>query len=242
VPFVLTFELTDEQRQTLAAVEAAKEEVQRRRRPRARASESAGLASWMLEVWHQLWLSRTVALLEGVQAEFNAHRLVNAVVLLRAQIETVAACYAIVERGEDVLGKGDLHTFHKRVLQAVYGTKPLREGEPFPAAVNVMKVLDKFEKVFPGTKRHYASLSEMAHPNMEGITVFGRLDRDKWELELTEATESTNFLLQRVIGGAHIATATAAVVSVRCIEETRTAVQSLEMKHGPHPSQWPRFD
>jgi hypothetical protein len=83
--------LTEEQREALAWGNNAISGMCGLRVPRVAASQSKGMASWALRSYAQLWLHRSTELALGVCAEWNASRLLNAAVILRSLVETLAA-------------------------------------------------------------------------------------------------------------------------------------------------------
>ena len=128
MPYDLTiFGPTEEQKETLRAAEEAVEHLKQRRVPVVRLHDYSGMASWALESWHQLWLGRSLELIDGMQSEWNGRRLMSAVVLLRAFIETIAAHCNIVDKGRNMLPKEGLREFHKSLMRAMFGAK-MRSG------------------------------------------------------------------------------------------------------------------
>jgi hypothetical protein len=233
------YNLTAEQIATLRAANDALVSLRQCRVAVVRASDSPGLASWALRSYQQLWLRRVTTLAEGAASEWNAQRLVNVSVLLRALLETVAAFFSIVEQGKTQLAAGDLRAFHSRLLKAMYGTRQGREQHPeLPEATNVLTLVDRLGKLLPGVRRYYEALCEVVHPNSDGVTVFGEVDHDAWEVRLTEHRACDSFLVPCLMGGIRMLRLGPALIRLTK-SDLEPIVAALEKKHGPHPSTWP---
>jgi hypothetical protein len=234
-------DLTDGQRATLETADRALAALRAARVPSVRAADSAGLASWALRSYRQLWLRRVIDLAEGARSEWNAHRFVNVAVLLRSQLETMAAFYAVLDQSERLLAQGDLRSLHKRVLKAMYGIKQGRDTHPgLPEAVNVLTVLDQLDRVMPKVRRYYDSLCEIVHPNADGLQVFGELDHDAYALNLFDTTAAEPFCIKSVVAGIHML-GIAPMLLEMAEQEALPRIEQLERKHGPHPDGWPEI-
>jgi hypothetical protein len=88
-------------------------------------------------------------------------------ILLRSGFETLATMTYLNMLMEQVIdGKLNFHVFDNNTTQLLLGA---RNNEELPAAINILTVLGKCDKRYPGIMDLYASLSESAHPNYEGL-------------------------------------------------------------------------
>jgi hypothetical protein len=197
------------------------------------------MASWALRIYAQLWLHRSTELASGVCAEWNASRLLNAAVILRSLLETLAAFHAILEQGETFVRKGDLKALHQRVLKAMYGTRQGKDAQPeLPDATNVLTLVDRLEKTFPQVRWYYDALCEIVHPNADGMNLFGEVNHEDLVLELHDEHSRGPFAATSLLGG--IRMMAAVPVCYRMAEDQLcSGVESLEVQHGPNPRMWP---
>lgn len=88
-------------------------------------------------------------------------------ILLRSGFETLATLIYLNHNMRAVLeGAMDFHQFSHQTIRQVAGSKN-KLGRHI--AVNVLTMLDKGNKSYPGLRGIYDSLSESAHPNFEGM-------------------------------------------------------------------------
>ena len=101
-------------------------------------------------------------------------------ILLRSGFETLAALIYLNHKMRAVFqGELNFHEFGHLTFRQVAGSK----NEPGrPDAVNVITMLDKREKRYPGLRGIYDSLSESAHPNFEGMVLgYSKINHDEYE-------------------------------------------------------------
>lgn len=101
-------------------------------------------------------------------------------ILLRSGFETVATLIYLNQVMRKVLdGQLNFHVFGQTTSQLLLGTRNKEHG---PRALNILTVLEKCDKLYPGLMKLYADLSESAHPNQEGLcTGYSKFDRDEYE-------------------------------------------------------------
>ena len=93
--------------------------------------------------------------------------MLGARILLRSSFETLAILIYLNQLIEKVLGGClDFHSFGEKVAALSIGT---RNNELMPTALNILSVLEKCDKRYPGLLKVYGDLSESAHPNYEGL-------------------------------------------------------------------------
>ena len=105
-------------------------------------------------------------------------------ILLRSAFETLATLAFMNQSMKNViLGKFDFHEFSNQTSKLVAGSKLGGEG---PVSINVVTVLNKVDKKYPGILGLYAGLSESSHPSFEGLLWgYSRVDHDLYETNFT---------------------------------------------------------
>lgn len=101
-------------------------------------------------------------------------------ILLRSAFETLAALIYLNQNMRAVLeGELNFHEFSLLTTRLVAGSK----NEPGrPVAINILTMLDKGDKQYPGLRGIYDSLSESAHPNFEGMVWgYSKVNHDDYE-------------------------------------------------------------
>ena len=101
-------------------------------------------------------------------------------ILLRSGFETLATLIYLNMLTEQVFdGTLDFHAFGDKTTTLLPGS---RNDEVMPRSINVMTVLEKCDKRYPGMMELYADLSESAHPNYEGLCGgYSTIDHDEYE-------------------------------------------------------------
>jgi hypothetical protein len=105
-------------------------------------------------------------------------------ILLRSGFESLATLIYLNQLMQQVLdGKLNFHVFGDKTTTLLLGS---RNNEHGPRSLNIVTVLEKCDKRYPGLKSLYADLSESAHPSYEGLCLgYSKIDHDEYE---------TNFL------------------------------------------------
>ena len=76
-------------------------------------------------------------------------------------------------------GKLSFHVFGKKTSMLLLGS---RNNEQMPRSLNIVTVLEKCDKRYPGLMALYADLSESAHPSYEGMCMgYSKIDHDEYE-------------------------------------------------------------
>lgn len=137
----------------------------------------APFRSWMLReavFWrlHDL-LSQSYALHQ------QGHGL-GARILLRSGFETLAVLIYLNQLTQQVLdGKLDFRAFSQKTATLLIGS---RDGSTKHQSLNIITILEKCDKRYPGLAKLYAILSESAHPNYEGLcTGYSKMDHGEYE-------------------------------------------------------------
>jgi hypothetical protein len=130
---------------------------------------------WMLKE-SVLWRLHDL-LTQSVALHKQGHGL-GARILLRSGIETFATLVYLNQLMGQVLDRTlNFHDFNDRTLRLTVGSK---NKSTKTASINVMTILEKCEKRYPGIGKIYASLSESAHPSYEGLCIgYSKINHDE---------------------------------------------------------------
>ncbi len=101
-------------------------------------------------------------------------------VLLRSGFETLAVLIYLNHITRQVLDRElNFHDFSEKTTSLTTGSK---DGSTETSAINVLTMLDRTDKRYPGIRKVYDSLSESAHPNWEGLCWgYSKIDHDEYE-------------------------------------------------------------
>lgn len=101
-------------------------------------------------------------------------------ILLRSGFESLATLIYLNQLMQQVLdGKLNFHMFGEKTTTLLLGS---RNNEDGPRSLNIVTVLEKCDKRYPGLIKLYADLSESAHPSYEGLcTGYSKIDHDEYE-------------------------------------------------------------
>ena len=125
-----------------------------------------------VEIYLQAHIRRALNLIEGGLAELHANRPIIAALCARALIEDGAMVWHFQRRVNVFLDDKDtngLESFvFSRALQS-RDTKHIEEyGEEY-RATNILTSIDQMTKQHPNVRRWYDELSEVCHPNQDGV-------------------------------------------------------------------------
>lgn len=132
------------------------------------------------------WLLREAAfwrvtdLLTQSNALHQQSHSLGARILLRSGFETLATLIYLNQLIRQVLdGKLDFHLFDRKTSVLLLGS---RDGSTNYQSLNIVTILGKCDKRYPGLEKLYGILSESAHPNFEGmVTGYSQIDYDEYE-------------------------------------------------------------
>lgn len=101
-------------------------------------------------------------------------------ILLRSGLESVSTLIYLNQLMQSVLdGKLDFHAFSDKTATLMLGS---RDKSTDHQSINIMTVLEKCNKKYPGFLELYNALSESAHPNYEGIVMgYSKIDHGEYE-------------------------------------------------------------
>lgn len=118
-------------------------------------------------------------LLAQAHTLYGASHILGSRILIRSAMETLAVLIHLNQLTEKVISeKLDFHEFSEKTSQLLLGS---RDGTTKHDAINIMTILGHCEKRYPGMLEIYATLSESAHPNWEGICYgYSKVDHDNY--------------------------------------------------------------
>ena len=101
-------------------------------------------------------------------------------ILLRSGFETLATLIYLNLLTQQVIdGKLNFHLFGHKTTLLLLGS---RSNEHMPRSINIITVLEKCDKRYPGLTELYADLSESAHPSFEGLcSGYSTINHDEYE-------------------------------------------------------------
>ena len=101
-------------------------------------------------------------------------------ILLRSGFETLATLIYLNQLIQQVLdGKLDFRLFARKTSILLLGS---RDGSTNHQSLNIVTMLGKCDKRYPGLEKLYGILSESAHPNYEGMVAgYSKVDHDEYE-------------------------------------------------------------
>jgi hypothetical protein len=114
--------------------------------------------------------------------------LAAAALLTRAAMETVALCWKMLDllRQHDKKSAGELSGLFMRAVSGA------RNWDEMPESYHVMDLVRGVERRVPGFLASYESLSEIAHPNGQGLFgLFGTVDNEKYTAAFGRNTQKT---------------------------------------------------
>lgn len=101
-------------------------------------------------------------------------------ILLRGGIESLAILIYLNDLMQQVCDKKlDFHVFGKKTSTLLLGSRNNKSGLK---SLNIVTILEKCEKRYPGLMVLYADLSESAHPSYEGLCMgYSKIDHEEFE-------------------------------------------------------------
>lgn len=122
---------------------------------------------------------RTQDLLAQSLLLHESRNVLGARILLRSAIETVAILIYLNQLTRKVLdGTLNFHEYSTKTSTLLLGS---RDKSTDHAAINIITVLQKCNFRYPGIEELYATLSESAHPNYEGVCIgYSKVDRTNY--------------------------------------------------------------
>ncbi len=114
-------------------------------------------------------------LLSQMLVLWKQEHILGALILLRSAIETLAVLIYLNQKTEAILkGDGDFFEYATITSRLMLGSKNKSTNTE---SINILSVLERSNKKYPGLVEIYAELSESAHPNYRGVcNGYSRID------------------------------------------------------------------
>lgn len=148
------------------------------------------------------WLLREAAfwrvtdlLTQSYELHQQGHGL-GARILLRSGVETLASLIFLNQLIQQVVdNKLDFHEFGQKTSILLLGS---RDSSTNHKSLNIVTILQKCDKRYPGIEKLYGILSESAHPNYDGMVAgYSKMNHDEFE------TSFSNRWMQ-IYGASHL--------------------------------------
>ena len=119
---------------------------------------------------------------------YEARHILGSRILLRSALESIAVLVYLNQSIQKVLDQQiDFHDFAETTSQLLLVSK---DGSTKHAAINIVTVLKQCEKQYAGISHLYATLSESAHPNWEGLCFgYSKVDHKNYESHFSNRWE-----------------------------------------------------
>lgn len=130
-------------------------------------------------VIRELVFWRLIDLLEDIVSLLKDSKVLGARLLLRGAFETLGIIIYINQKVHSLINSDiDFRHFNEITTRLVLGTK---SNFSTVESVNVLTVLEKCDKRYPGILDIYEDLSESSHPNFEGMSLgYSEIDQQEY--------------------------------------------------------------
>jgi hypothetical protein len=124
---------------------------------------------------------RLIDLLDQSHSLYQQQHTLGARILMRSAFESLATLIYLNQNMQSVLdGKLKFGDFARTTAVLLLGSR--NNDESKYRSLNIITVLQKCEKRYPGLMKFYADLSESAHPSYEGLCRgYAKIDHDEYE-------------------------------------------------------------
>lgn len=132
---------------------------------------------------------RTHDLLTQAHLLYEANHILGSRILVRSALESVATLIYVNQLTARVLeGSLHFHEFDDITRKLLLGS---RDGSTKHSSINIVTVLKHCEKNYPDVAGVYATLSECAHPNFEGVCFgYSDVDHERYETHFSNKWHS----------------------------------------------------
>lgn len=105
-------------------------------------------------------------------------------ILLRSGFETLAVLIYLNQLMQQVLeGELNFHLFGEKTATLLLGS---RDGSTRHQSTNIVTILEKCDRQYPGIADLYGALSESAHPNYAGMVAgYSKINHDEYEVNFS---------------------------------------------------------
>lgn len=116
---------------------------------------------------------------------------VPALILIRSILESTAVLYTIKENVANCLEKENIGDFDDTIMRVIFGS---RDKSTSLEAVNVLTMIDKWDKKTKLVRKIYNDLCEFSHPNCSGVEAsYGIIDKEKLLVKLGKNTNRNSY-------------------------------------------------
>lgn len=131
----------------------------------------------------ELLIHRVADLSYGALESYRCGMVVPAILLTRAVVETAALIFALHTLVLDVVTRKSLIADDdSRLMKMLFGR---RDGLPGETATNILTRIDQLDQSYKGYRWWYDKLSEVAHPNHDGLLgSYGVIHKEEFLLDL----------------------------------------------------------
>jgi hypothetical protein len=130
----------------------------------------------MIRAYTQNHLRRALAFLDASHQMLLANNALVAMSNTRSVIETVANYWDYEQKLQPLIDTGDVDEIHKFVHTRAFATRKKKlikhHDEPLLQVEQILNQIDAMKKVRPSIRDDYDHLSEFAHPNAMGSTIY----------------------------------------------------------------------
>jgi len=128
-------------------------------------------------VLRELVFWRIIDLIEQILLLEKYNHILGSRILLRSAYETLGILIYLNQKTRELLDEVITYNdFDSITLRLVLGNK---KNDPRIESINIITVLQKCDKKYPGIFKVYKKLSESSHPNFEGMCMgFSEIDND----------------------------------------------------------------
>ncbi|CUU43047.1 hypothetical protein [Blastochloris viridis] len=157
--------------------------------------------AWKYATLRQAITYRIVDLGEAAIREWSDNNTLSALIIARAFIETVAFLHYILIHAEKALLLNDIDALDKNIMIAHFGGRHEHWKLNGLEAINVLKALDVMTKKIPRTRDFYERISEICHPNSQGVSQFySTLDRERVVVTFSRTKRDRNSVFSHIMG------------------------------------------
>lgn len=168
----------------------------------SRADFAGAPMAWMLVCIEQALRYRIASLADGMATTWNAANPLSATILGRSLCETALLVLHVIETSSDFIKQEKfeaLTAFLRNVFLSTRDPERLA-NDPTIKAVNILTLIQKYNKKMTSLEAYYGILSERAHPNSAGHRgTFLRFGDGKLTLSFKNDFDSSFFMRDLVL-------------------------------------------
>lgn len=157
--------------------------------------------AWKFAVLKNAVLYRLLEFGESSISEWNADRRLASVALARSFLETVVFFQSLVSAMQNGVEMEDAAALDQLAMRETFAARhPDFLVLPEFAATNIVTKVNKIDAQLPGIKNLYDHLSELTHPNGQGVVqAYSQLLMDEYIADFTEFRRSRAEILGMIV-------------------------------------------